>query len=222
MFNWLRQRALPVHQVIEDYQAVPAPTLDQPVAEVRFLVVDFETTGLIAKKHHIVSVGWVEIVGQAIELGRCEHFLVKPPVSVGQSAIFHGLHDKDLSHALELEDVLTKLLTRAAGAVLVAHHAQLEQSFLEVACQRCFGKKPRFQFLDTMRLEWNRLQQQGKVITAEALRLPNCLARHHLPIQQHHHAQEDAYSAALLLLSQIKQTRDTKPRLADLWKLNQA
>ena len=218
MWQWLKWRQ-PVDETVRQYNQVPPPPATTPLSKCRFLVLDLETTRLNPNKDHIVSIGWVLIEQQQIRLSDSGYQLVKLPVSVGQSAIFHGLHDRDLSQAMELPDALRHLLQLAAGAVLVAHHAQLEQRFLSQACRRCFGKTPRFRFLDTMKLEWQRSQHQGKVLTNDGLRLPNCLARHHLPMSQHHHAQEDAFSAALLLLSQMKQTRSTESTLGDLWQL---
>ncbi len=103
----------------------------------------------------------------------------------------------------------------------VAHHiASIERSFLEVACQRCFGRAPRLKFIDTMQIEWQRLLNQGKVVKPQSLRLPNCLARHHLPQSQSHHALEDAYSCALLLLCQMKQHRQGQLQLQDVFLLS--
>lgn len=216
-FNWRRQQT---DESVRHYQQQANVPADTPVQDCHFLVLDIETTGLHASKDHIVSMGWVSVMAQEIALESACHLLIKPPVSVGQSAVFHGLYDKDLTKAVELADALRLFLQAASGAVLVAHHARLEQSFLQTACQRCFGKSPRFKFLDTMQIEWQRLLQQNKVVNNEGLRLSACLTRHQLPTSTQHHALEDAYGAALLLLSQIKQTRTTSPQLADLWQLN--
>lgn len=215
--NWKRTQP---DAAVQHYLQFSQPSADTPTAQCRFLVLDIETTGLNAQKDHIISMGWLSIVQQEIALETAHHLLIKPPVSVGQSAVFHGLFDKDLRQAVELADALRLFLQSAAGAVLVAHHAPLERSFLQTACQRTFGKSPRFKFLDTMQMEWQRLLAQNKVVSSDGLRLPACLHRHHLPVSQQHHALEDAYGAALLLLSQIKQTRSASPLLRDLQQLN--
>ena len=69
-------------------------------------------------------------------------------------------------------------------------------------------------FIDTMAIEKHRLQRQGLEITQESLRLDNCLRRYGLENSvAQHHALEDAYSCALLLLAQTSRTKFT---LADL------
>ena len=220
MLQWLKLKAEPVNAVIRHFDSIAAPAATTPVQDVPFLVLDLETTGLDAKKDYIVSIGWVVVIHQEIQLSQARHYLIAAPVSVGQSAVFHGLHDKDLRQARDLAEVLTELLTEYAGYYFVAHHAQLEQGFLQVACQRCFGKTAKIKFLDTLKMEWQRLHQQGKVVKTDALRLHACLQRHHLPASQQHHALADAYSCALLLLSQIKQSQDHLLRLEDLLYLS--
>ena len=220
MFGWLKLKNEAVNEVVRRFESVPTPTSDSLVYDCRFLVIDIETTGLDAKNDHIVSLGWLPVQHQEIELALGRHYLIKPPVSVGQSAVFHGLHDKDLSQARDLSEVLTELLDTYAGAVFVAHHASIEQKFLTLACQRLFGRSPKFKFIDTMQLEWQRLLNQGKVVQQRDLRLPSCLNRHQLPQSQHHHALEDAFSCALLLLSQLKKSRDQHMTLGELQALS--
>lgn len=209
----------PASEVIRQFEKTPAADPRLNIADCRFVVIDLETTGLNAKTDYIVSIGWVVIQAQEIVLAEAKHYLIASPVSVGQSAVFHGVHDKDLKGARELSDVLRELLSTFAGAVFVAHHAQIEQQFMTVACQRLFGKAPRLRFIDTMALEWQRLQQQGKVLKSRDLQLNSCLERHHLPTSQQHHALADAFSCALLLLCQLKQSRDPNLQLADLYKM---
>lgn len=220
MFGWLKLKNEAVNEVVRRFEAVPTASADTLVYDCRFLVIDIETTGLDAKNDHIVSIGWLLVEHQEINLAQARHVLIKAPVSVGQSAVFHGLHDKDLSEAQDLAEVLTELLESAAGAIFVAHHASIEQKFLTLACQRLYGRSPKFKFIDTMQLEWQRLLNQGKVVQQRDLRLPSCLSRHHLPHSQHHHALEDAFSCALLLLSQLKKGRDNRMTLGELQALS--
>jgi len=209
----------PVSAIIRQFEKTTTADPKQKVATTRFIVIDLETTGLNAKTDYIVSIGWVVIQAQELLLSESKHYLITSPVSVGQSAVFHGVHDNHLKQGRDLSEVLTELFTLFANAVFVAHHAKIEQQFITVACQRLFGKAPKLRFVDTMALEWQRLQQQGKVLKSQDLQLNNCLARHHLPTSQQHHALADAFSCALLLLCQLKQSRDPNLQLADLYKL---
>lgn len=205
MLAWLKKRPA-LYDEVKRFNAVGSPDPNTPARDCRYLAIDLETTGLHARQDHIVSIGWVPIVEQQIQLNQAQHFLIKPPVSVGQSAIFHGVHDKDLKDASELTEVLQLLLHDFSGYFFIAHHCRLERAFLELAFQRYFGKIPKMHFIDTLNIEWHRMQKQGTVMRKDALRLPNCLARYKLPVSAQHHALEDAYGCALLYLAQLKKS----------------
>lgn len=205
MLAWLRKKPA-LYDEVKRFNTVGSPDHNTPARDCRYLAIDLETTGLHARQDHIVSIGWVPIVGQQIQLNQARHFLIRPPVSVGQSAIFHGVHDKDLKDASELSEVLQLLLQDFSGYFFIAHHCRLERAFLELAFQRYFGKIPKMHFIDTLNIEWHRMQKQGTVMKKDALRLPNCLARYKLPVSAQHHALEDAYGCALLYLAQLKKS----------------
>lgn len=209
MLQWLSRKPQVIHETVRLFNDEAVPAAQTLATECPFLVLDMELTGLNEKRDYIVSIGWVPVRRQQIVLAEARHYLINTPVSVGQSAVFHGVHDKHLINAHELPDILTELLQRYAGYIFVAHHSQLESRFLRMACQRCFGLAPRFRFIDTMQIEWYRLSQRGTVISQEGLRLPNCLHRHRLPVSDQHQALEDAYGCAMLLLSLIKQSDPT-------------
>ena len=215
MLSWLANKTTPLSHIVQAFNQTTLPAGSVRAADCPFLVVDLELTGLNARQDHILSLGWVPVRQYEIVLSEARHYLVHSPVSVGQSAIFHGLHDKDFKQARDLAEVLTELMQTYAGYIFVAHHCQLDLRFLEVACQRIFGKAAKFSFIDTLNMELYRLHKQGIVMKTDALRLPQCLQRHKLPQIDQHHALADAYSCALLLLSQLKHSH-ADITLADL------
>jgi DNA polymerase III subunit epsilon len=205
MFTWLRQRYSNQSPLVTQFEHAKQASAKTALKKVRFLVIDLELTGLNPRKDHIVSLGWLPIIDGEIILAQAKHYLVKTPNGVGQSAIYHGLHDNQLTHANQLEAILQELLTDYAGYVFVAHYSALDRQFLRAACKEHLGLAPSFRFIDTLRIEWQRLKHQGAVISQDTLQLSACLTRHKLPALPKHHALEDAYGCALLLLSQMKQ-----------------
>lgn len=214
MWNWLK-KPVPVHQVVLDYEKDHSLDKQSLASKASFLVLDFETTGLNAKKHHIVSAGWVKITDSKIQLNSAQYQLVKSPASVGQSAVIHGLHNTQVQHGIELEAVLSMLLQELKGSVLVSHHCALELSFLKQSCQNSFGRAPVFKAVDTLKLELYKMQLKGGPVAQNSLSLPACLARYQLPEVTEHHALSDAFACAQLLLAQLK-TRGTSCTLAEL------
>jgi DNA polymerase-3 subunit epsilon len=211
--SWLSRWRQSPHPLVTRFNATPIPDTRTSIGDCPLLAIDLETTGLDPRKDHIVSVGWVPVRRREILLTEARHHLIKSPVSVGQSAVIHGLTDSRLQNARSLEAVLTDLLETYAGHVLVAHHAPLDHAFLQTAMQRCFGCTPKLHFIDTLAVESEWLQKKGIAPKAAALSLEACLRRHCLPEGRPHDALEDAYGCALLLLAQ---TRSTKVSLAGL------
>lgn len=216
MFAWLTAKAS--HPVIDHFELVPPPPPETPIDQCPLLAIDLELTGLSSRKDRIVSIGWVPIHGLNVVLSGARHYLIETPVSVGQSAVFHGVHDRDLRNARPLAEVMTELLHDYAGYVFVAHNAQLDSAFLRRAMKRLFGQTARLVFLDTLNIEHQSLQRRGGVFREDGLRLDACLHRHKLPVGASHKALEDAYSCALLLLTQVRRGDAPMPRLGELLK----
>jgi len=214
MWSWFR-KAEPVHEKITQFEQ-GIPDKSTLARDARYLVLDFETTGLNPAKHHIVSAGRLRIHQQRIELASARYQLVRPTGSVGQSATIHGLHNSQLNQGIELHELLDVLLDDAQGHILVSHHSALEQNFLRQACLYCYGRAAKLRILDTLRLELFRLQLQGQTVAQDKLTLAACLNRHQLPAIADHQALSDAFGCAQLFLAQLKQ-RDQGSTLADLY-----
>ncbi len=208
VLDWLSSRKQAPAPVLKAFNAASRPHPKTEPGDCPLLVLDIETTGLDSHRDHMVSIGWLPVRERRIVVAEARHYLIQSPVSVGQSAVVHGVLDRDLVDARETTSVLQELLGAYAGYIFAAHHARLDKAFLQAAIQSCLGGKAAMSFIDTMAIERHRLQRQGLEVTQESLRLDNCLRRYGLenPVGQHH-AMEDAYSCALLLLAQTSRTQ---------------
>lgn len=215
MLEWLTGRHNERAPVLRNFNSAPRPAGSTEIADCPLLVLDIETTGLNPKRDHIVSIGWLPVKARRICIGEARHYLIRSPVSVGQSATVHGLLDRDLRDARGINDVLEEVLSQYAEYVFVAHHAPMEKAFLQPAIRQCFGGRAKLTFIDTLAIERQRLQRRGLETTQELLRLDNCLQRYGLQdtSANAHNAMDDAYSCALLLLAQTSRNKFT---LADL------
>lgn len=219
LHNW-RSRSRTNHPLLDQLEQAKLPHRRTRVSDCPFLVLDLELTGLDPKKDHIVSIGWLPIRQREAIIAEAQYHLIKSPVSVGQSATIHGLHDRQLQDARELPEVLEELLSSFAGYVFVAHHATLDRQALTMALRQYCGRAPRLTFIDTLRIEQRRLARRDTPLKSDALRLSTCLARHGLPAGAAHHALEDAYSCALLFLAQLSSAGQGDISLADLQRLS--
>ncbi len=130
------------------------PTFDDlgtPLAGVTFVVVDLETTGGSPADAGITEIGAVKVRGGEI-VGEFQT-LVQPGVPVPAFiAVLTGITDAMLVDAPPLAVAVPAFLEFATGAVLVAHNAPYDVSFLKGACARLGRAWPDHAVVDTARL----------------------------------------------------------------------
>lgn len=177
--------------------------------DIEMLSVDMEMTGLDPKKNEVISIGWVPIINGEIVLSQARQIFVKPTAGVGDSAIIHGIHDRDLEDAMALSAALEQLLLAMQGRVLVAHHGALDIAFIQQAAQKLYGHKLPFDLLDTLLIEAKRLHRQGEHYDKQLLRLYSCCQRYGLPPLAAHNALSDAVATAQLFLAQAAEIGGT-------------
>lgn len=103
------------------------------LSDLTFVVFDTETTGLKADEgHEIVQLGAVKVVaGQVITAGGFER-LVNPGRPIPPDSVrFHGITDPMVADKPPIGIVLRQFRDMAGDAVLVAHNAAFDLSFLD-------------------------------------------------------------------------------------------
>ncbi len=139
-------RAAPAHALQQ--------TLDEagtPLSEVTFLVVDLETTGASPATASITEIGAVRVRGGQVEAELST--LVRPPHAVPAAiSALTGITDAMVATAPPVSAVLPSLLELAHGAVVVAHNARFDLSFLRGAAAASGSEWPRSPVLDTLSL----------------------------------------------------------------------
>jgi DNA polymerase-3 subunit epsilon len=109
--------------------------LDNMLDDMRFAVVDVETSGLSLRRHHVLQIGLVVVDGNGRVLDRWSS-LVAPRrrwwFRVGPVGI-HGIRRHMVRAAPPGSEVLTELASRLADAHFVAHNAAFDAEFLRKA-----------------------------------------------------------------------------------------
>lgn len=95
----------------------------------RYVVFDIETTGFIPSLDKIIEIGAVKVEnGQIVD--RFSTF-VNPKVPIPfRIEKLTGINDNMVIHAPEIEEVLPKFLEFCEGAIMVAHNADFDMSFI--------------------------------------------------------------------------------------------
>ncbi len=215
------------------YEAGCPPSPDTPVRDVPPLVaLDFETTGLEADQHSIVSIGLVPFTLTGIQLGQCWHQVVRPPRLPPlhkTSVTIHGITHSEIENAPpDLEDVLDPLFEHLNGRIPpVVHYRNIERPFLNTALQWRLNEQLRFPVIDTMAIEahlhpnrnppsrWQQLMGKKPI----SIRLADSRLRYGLPPHYaSHNALIDAIATAELLQAQILHHFSPEtPPIGDLW-----
>lgn len=188
---------------LRTYYGQPLPPGACDWRQVEFLALDLETTGSDPVVDEIVSVGWVQIGGGAIELGTATRRMVRPSRPMPEaSAVIHAITDDEAAQGEPLVAVLEDILGALGGRVLVAHYARAELGFLDAACRRCLGAGLLVPVVDTFQLARRRHSRAGRAPVRGEFRLDALRMQYNLPRHQMHDALSDAIATAELFLAQ--------------------
>lgn len=124
---------------------------DTPISEVRFVVLDSETTGLNPNTDRIITIGAVAVIGGEIDLH--DSFSAMLRVEENTSAVsVHGITRDQSRHGVEEPAALESFLDYLGDGVIVGHHIGHDITALDVALQRHWGFQLLNRSLDTMDL----------------------------------------------------------------------
>lgn len=213
------------HPILHDFYRAGVIAAQTPLCEAPLVAMDFETTGLNAHQHGIVSIGLVPFDLNRIYSSQSRQWLLRPRFKLTDDSItVHHITHSEIDDAPDLGDILPELLALLAGKIVVVHYWQIERLFLDVGIKARLGEGLLFPVIDTMMLEaqlyrkkplslWDRWR--GK--TQASIRLHDSRSRYHLPPYRPHHAVTDAMASAELLQAQIAHRYDSNAPVSDFW-----
>jgi len=127
------------------------PGADLPLERATFVVVDLETTGLQPGSSRICEIGAVRV--RELELQEEFELLADPGMPIGPTiSALTGLRDADLRGAPHPGIAVRRFLEFAGDAVLVAHNARFDLSFLDRETERLTGARLAGPVVDTVGL----------------------------------------------------------------------
>jgi DNA polymerase-3 subunit epsilon len=124
---------------------------DTPLDDVRFVVLDSETTGLNPRVDRLVTIGAVAVQNGEIVLDDSFHALIK--VNENTSAVtVHGVTRDESRAGVEEPDALARFLDYLGDGVIVGHHIDHDIITFDSAYERHWGIRMSNRSLDTMDL----------------------------------------------------------------------
>ncbi len=124
------------------------PPWDLPVEEAPLAFLDLEMTGLDVTNDRIVEVCVDRVVGG--KRVKMVHSLVRPDERAGGAAHVHGLDEAALADAPRFAELADEILEALDGAVVVAHAAEWDASFLVAEMQRAGRALTLTHWIDTL------------------------------------------------------------------------
>ena len=124
-----------------------------PLAQLPFLVLDTETTGLDVAQDRVISIGALRLYGGRMYRATSFDRLVNPGVAIPpRSTAIHGITDPMVADAPPFAEVYGGLDRLMAGTVVIGHQVAFDLAMLRQECARhgCRWSEP--QALDTLLL----------------------------------------------------------------------
>jgi len=174
---------------------------DTPIDQVRFVVLDTETTGLDPQADRIITIGAVAVQNGDIVLDDSFEALLKVTHDTN-SVTVHGITRDESRKGMEESEALQRFLEYLQDGVIVGHHIGHDIATFDNAYQRHWGFRLLNRTVDTMNLALHfdkagAFSDRPKIrrFTLDAL----CEAFGVIP-HDRHTASGDAFLTALVLL----------------------
>lgn len=165
-----------------------------------FIVFDIETTGFSPIKNRIIEIGAVKVEEGRIT-DRFSSF-VNPDVPIPfEIEKLTGINDNMVLDAPQIDAVLPQFMDFCKDAVMVAHNANFDMSFIMENCDR-LGISHDFTYVDTVGIARVILPEQAKhTLDAVAKAMG-------VSLENHHRVVDDAEATAQIFVKFIKQFED--------------
>lgn len=178
-------------------------TKKTPLRNIRFVVLDTETTGLDVNQDKLLSIGAVAVKNRKIYIADRFEFYVQQQYQGGKEGIkVHGILPKHNLGAQSAKNILIELLAYLQNSVLVGHHVGFDFAVLNLAFNQHLYGQLRNPTLDTVHLA-QRIQSpfyQTISNINEQLSLDELCLQYNVPIYNRHTAGGDALITALLFV----------------------
>ena len=191
----------------------------RPLDEVRFVVLDTETTGLDPARDRVLEVAAVGVLGSSIAVSDCLDLRVRQHLTTPGGVDVHEITPGEAAKGLPEEDVARRLLAFLGGAILIGHHVAFDVVALDRLLRRNLGFALLNRSYDTLALA-GRVDHRlldPEAVAGDQRGLEALCGRYGVEIEGRHTAVGDAFATALLFLKLLARLRERRVRtLGDL------
>ncbi len=185
--------------LVDDLQEIVTGDKNRDFAS-DFVVFDIETTGFSPVNNRIIEIGAVKVSGGDI-VDKYSTF-VNPKVPIPfEIEKLTGINDSMVMDSPEIEEILPEFLAFCGDAVLVAHNANFDMSFIKENAAR-LGIRREFTYIDTVGIARVLLPNQAKHTLDAVAKTLN------ISLENHHRAVDDAQATAEIFVKFIPMLRE--------------
>ena len=185
--------------LVDDLKGLVEHPMGQSFADT-FVVFDLETTGFSPSKNQIIEIGAVKVVNGSIT----ERFstFVNPKVPIPfEIEQLTSINDDMVLDAPTIDEILPKFMEFCQDAVMVAHNADFDMSFIKHNCS-ALGLECEKTVLDTVALSRVLLPALNR------FKLDTVAKALNVSLAHHHRAVDDAACTAEIFVKLVEMLRD--------------
>lgn len=155
-------------EAVERYRNLAPVGADADIRDLRFVVVDVETSGLDARRDRLLAIGAVAVRATLIRLDDSYHALLRQELtSAHENILVHGIDGTSQVSAPAPTDGLIGFLEFAGAAPLVAFHSDFDRTVIERAMREMLGSVLTNPWLDVALLAPALLTEHGPARTLD-------------------------------------------------------
>jgi DNA polymerase III subunit epsilon len=143
------QLTMEQQQRLAAWKALPRGTLNIPVAETRYVVVDVETSGLNLQEDKLISIGAVGVVNGKIALGDSFYVVLQQQeASEKTNILLHGIGTSEQLKGAPPADALLDFLDFLGKDPLIAFHVMFDETMIKRALREYLGYNLKHPWID--------------------------------------------------------------------------
>ncbi len=185
--------------LVDDLKGLVEHPMGQSFADT-FVVFDLETTGFSPSKNQIIEIGAVKVVNGSI--AQCFSTFVNPKVPIPfEIEQLTSINDDMVLDAPVIDEILPKFMEFCQDAVMVAHNADFDMSFIKYNCS-ALGLDCEKTVLDTVALSRVLLPSLNR------FKLDTVAKALNISLAHHHRAVDDAACTAEIFVKLVEMLRN--------------
>lgn len=211
MIRFFKKQAFDYPDFWQDYALSFTQKLPTDPNEVRFVVLDTETTGFDYKDDRILSLGALSLQNKNIALRESLELYVKQDYYNTETVKIHGILKNSRTEQISELEAIQQLLAFLKNSVIIAHHATFDITMINRALERQGLPRLKNKVLDTSNLYKNTLITSTIFKKKDHYSLDELALKFDICKKDRHTAIGDAYITAITFLKILPRLRTKRP-----------